>query len=48
MKVLWKQDGTQVGIVLDVYVTDWGQKRMMVAMPYSTIDAQVDNFELVN
>lgn len=48
MKALWKQDKSQIGIVLDVYVTDSGQKRMVVRMPYSTIDAQVDNFELVN
>lgn len=47
MKALWKQDGTQVGIILDVYVTDSGQKRMVVRMPYSTIDADVQLFELV-
>jgi hypothetical protein len=48
MKVVMKQDNSQIGVVLDVYVTDSGQKRMTVAMPYSTIDADVQLFELVN
>lgn len=46
MKVFWKDSPAQVGIVMRVYVTDAGQKRMEVRFPYSTIDAEVLNFEL--
>lgn len=47
MKVFWKSSPAQVGVVTHVYVTDSGQKRMTVSFPYSTIDAEVLNFELV-
>lgn len=47
MKVFWKGMPSQTGIVTRVYVTDSGQKRMTVSFPYSTIDAEVLNFELV-
>ncbi len=46
MKVFWKDNPTQTGIVTRVYVTDSGQKRMTVSFPYSTVDAEVLNFEL--
>jgi len=46
MKVFWKGSPAQTGIVTRVYVTDSGQKRMTVAFPYSTIDAEVLNFDL--
>lgn len=44
--VFWKSNPTQFGIVTRVYCTDSGQKRMTVSFPYSTIDAEVSNFEL--
>jgi len=46
MKVFWKGSPAQVGIVTRVYVTDSGQKLMIVSFPYSTVDAEVLNFEL--
>lgn len=46
MKVYWKDSPGQVGVVTRVYVTDSGQKRMTVSFPYSTIDAEVLNFEV--
>lgn len=48
MKAIWKKDKSQVGLVTNVYITDWGQKRLTVRMPYSTIDAAAYEFELVN
>lgn len=42
-----KTDKTRVGVVVDVYVTDAGQKRMVVRMAYSIIDADAQDFELV-
>lgn len=46
MKVFWRGNPAQVGVVTRVYVTNSGQKRMTVSFPYSTIDAEVLNFEL--
>lgn len=47
MKVYWKKDKAQVGLVTRVYVTNSGQKRMEVRFPYSTVDSEVFNFELL-
>jgi len=47
MKAYLKGDKAQIGLVTRVYVTDSGQKRMTVSFPYSTVDAEVLNFELV-
>jgi hypothetical protein len=46
MKVFWKLNPTQVGIITQIYVTDNGQKRLTVTFPYSIIDADISNFEL--
>lgn len=35
------------GVVLDVYVTDSGQKRMNVSFAYGKVDADAREFELV-
>lgn len=47
MSAIWKKDKSQVGLVTNVYITDWGQKRLTVRMPYSTIDAAAYEFELI-
>ena len=48
MKAYWKTNPHQVGIVTRVYVTDAGQKRMEVRFPYSTVDAEIREFEIAN
>jgi len=47
LRAYLKGDVAQIGIVMRVYVTDSGQKRMEVRFPYSTVDAAVSEFELV-
>ena len=47
MKAYLKTDRAQIGLVVRVWVTDEGQKRMEVRFPYSTVDADVSDFELV-
>lgn len=48
MKVFWKASPTQIGIITRVYTTDSGQKRMEVSFPYSKVDADITNFELLD
>ena len=43
----WLKGRKELGIVTNLYKTDSGQKRMTVSFPYSTVDAEVLNFELV-
>ena len=47
MKAYLKGDRAQIGVVTRVYVTESGQKRLTVRFPYSTIDADVADFEVV-
>lgn len=47
MKVYWKSNPAQIGVITRVYVTSSGQKRMEVSFPYSIVDADVLNFEMV-
>ena len=42
-----KADKTQVGVIIRVYTTDSDQKRMEVRFPHSTVDAVIEDFEIV-
>lgn len=47
MKAYLKNDSSQVGLVVRVYVTNSGQKRLEVRFPYSVVDADISEFEVV-
>lgn len=47
MKAYLKVNPIEIGIVTRVYYNEGGQKRMEVRFPYSVVDADISNFELI-
>lgn len=47
MKVHLKNDRSQIGVIAQIYVTEFGQKRLTAQFPYGSVDAAVEEFELV-
>lgn len=47
MKAFYKTIPSQIGVILRVYTSITGQKRMEVRFPHSTIDADINLFEVI-
>lgn len=47
MKAYLKKNPAEVGVIMDLYWSESGQKRLVVRFAYSWIDADIKDFELV-